>query len=386
MMSQPQHILVIKLSDIGDVLTATPALRALRQTFTAARIDILVPPNSAGILSGSTLIDEVIVFDKFAYDEVGNALSPGALAAAWSFFRRLRARRYDTVVLLHHLSTRWGALKWRLLVGAIGAPVRAGLDNGRGGFLSVRVPDEGFGARHEVEYCLAVAQALGAETGDCLLDLPIPDRDRTAATHLISHQFFPAMRPAAFNGQAAIDPRLLMLQPVPDRVVAIHPGSGSYSPARRWPLDRWAQVGQALIARGAHVLIIGTAGDGGNELARRLPDATNLTGKTTLLQLASILQNASLFIGADSGVMHIACAAGTRVIALFGTTNPKAWGPRTAPGRSTIVQTQTPGCPCAYVGFQIRSAACAQKACMEGISVERVLEAINGMIGSSVPR
>ncbi|MBI5876581.1 MAG: glycosyltransferase family 9 protein [Chloroflexi bacterium] len=385
-MSQPQHILVIKLSDIGDVLTATPALRALRQTFSGARIDILVPPGSAGILSGSTLIDEVIVFDKFVYDEIGDALGPGAVASALSFFRQLRTRRYDTLVLLHHLSTRWGALKWQLLAGAVGAPVRAGLDNGRGGFLTHRVPDAGFGAKHEVEHGLAVVEAIGAKTTDRLLDLPISSRDQTAAEHLISHQFFPAVRPAMLNPQQTTDPRLLALRPIPDRIVAVHPGSGSYSPARRWPLERWEQLGQALITRGAHVLIVGTSGDGGRELGQRLPAATDLTGKTTLLQLASVLQNCDLFVGADSGVMHVACAAGARVVALFGTTNPKAWGPWTAPGHSVVVASETPGCPCAYIGFRLPSKADEQAACMEGIGVERVLEAINGLIGASMPR
>src|SRR5262245_40179853 len=140
----PNRILVVKLSDIGDVLTATPALRLLRESFPQARIDVLVPPRSAVVLRGLSSVDEVIVFDKFGYDAVGAALSPRALLGALDFGRALRARRYDMLVMPHHLSTRWGTLKWAALALATGAPVRVGLDNGRGWFLTHRVPDAGF--------------------------------------------------------------------------------------------------------------------------------------------------------------------------------------------------------------------------------------------------
>src|SRR5207237_483302 len=138
----------------------------------------------------------------------------------------------------------------------------------------------------EVEYCLAVASALGASTTDWRLDIGVGDEERTYAAQLL--------------GTLAKRPKIVL-----------HPGSGGHSAARRWPLERWCAVGQALSERpGALVVIVGTAEDGGGELAQRLPGALNLTGRTTLAQLAAVLQQAELFIGADSGVMHVAAAAG----------------------------------------------------------------------------
>jgi heptosyltransferase-2 len=166
-------------------------------------------------------------------------------------------------------------------------------------------------------------------------------------------------------------------------MIALHPGSGGHSLARRWPLDRWVRLGRALVeCRAAQLVIVGTAADGGDELAAQLPGALNLTGRTTVAQLAAVLQRCDLFIGADSGVMHIAAAAGARVVALFGTTNSRAWGPWTAAGRSMVVQSPLPGCPCAYIGFQIRSAECEARECMHGIEVEQVLAAAIRVLSS----
>ncbi len=365
-MTAPRRILVVKLSDIGDVLTATPSLHVLRATFPQARIDMLVPPRSAAVLRGLSSLDEVIVFDKFEYDAVRDALAPGTLRAAFGLFHSLRARRYDMLVLPHHLSTRWGALKWAALALAVGAPVRAGLDNGRGWFLTHRVRDEGFGAQHEVEYCLAVVEAIGARTakpgaGDRSLkmEVGIAPSDRDFAVQQM--QFFAPdlQRP----------------------IVALHPGSGGHSLARRWPLERGASLGSALCERHrARLVVVGTASDGGDELAARLPSALNLTGRTTLSQLAAVLQQCSLFVGADSGVMHIAAAAGASIVALFGTTNARAWGPWCPDGHCAVVQSEMPGCPCAYVGFKIRSDECEARECMKGITVEQVLAAIDRVL------
>ncbi len=362
-----RRLLVVKLSDIGDVLTATPALRALRETFRDARIDVLVPPRSAAALRNCALVDELLVFDKFGYDRVRDALRPLALRDVVAFARGLRARRYDALVLPHHLTTRWGALKWAALALAAGAPMRAGLDNGRGWFLTQRVRDDGFGARHEVEYCMAVVNAIGARTADWRLEIGVADADRMYAEQLLQSQDADAVSRGT-NGRRS--------------PIVLHPGSGGHSPARRWPLERWCELGRALGRRpDAQVVIVGTASDGGHELARQLPAALDLTDRTTLGQLAALLQRARLFVGADSGVMHIAAASDVPLVALFGTTNAKAWGPwRPGGERCTVVQSETPGCPCSYVGFRIRSDACEARGCMQGISVERVLDAARRLL------
>src|SRR5579859_3819897 len=129
-MPDPRRILVVKLATLGDLLTSTPALRALRVRFPAAHIGVLTTPASAPALRGLDSFDEVITFDKFAFDRPSDALRslPGALGLA----ARLRGGGWDTLVLLHHLTTPFGIAKYAALSLGSGARRRFGLDNGRG--------------------------------------------------------------------------------------------------------------------------------------------------------------------------------------------------------------------------------------------------------------
>ena len=349
-------ILVVKLSDIGDVLTATPALRALRQSFPAARLEALVPPNSAPVLAGSPLVDEVIVFDKFQFDRPIDALKPSSLLALVRLARDLRRRRYDCLVILHHLTTRWGMLKYAALALTSGAKVRVGLDNGRGWFLTHRARDGGFGVRHEVEYWLDVVGTIGAETEDTSLEMAVGENDQIPMT----------------NGQWPL--------------VAIHPGSGGYSLARRWSAEGFARVADALVERyGARIVLVGTLADGVSQVASLMrSEAVNLEGRTNLGQLAAILKRCDLFIGADSGVMHLAAAVSTPLVAIFGPSNHKAWGPWPRGGRHIILRADLPCSPCSYVGFSVgRREGCEARTCMRMVTPEMVLAAAESLLQGS---
>jgi heptosyltransferase-2 len=346
-------ILIVKLSDIGDVLTATPALRALRESFPAARLEALIPPNSAPILAESPLVDGVIVFDKFQYDRPIDALKPSSLAALVRFACDLRRQRYDCLVILHHLTTRWGTLKYAALALTSGAKVRAGLDNGRGWFLTHRVPDHGFGARHEVEYWLDVVRTIGAVTEDTSLETAIGENDQIPMT----------------NDQHPL--------------IAIHPGSGGYSLARRWSAEGFAQVADALVERhGARIVLVGTLADGVSQVASLMrSEAVNLEGKTNLGQLAGILKRCDLFIGADSGVMHLAAAVGTPLVAIFGPSNHCAWGPWPRDGHHIILHADLPCSPCSYTGYRVgRREGCEAMTCMKAITPEMVLAAAERLL------
>src|SRR5262249_35140012 len=168
------HILVVKLAGIGDLLLATPALRALRESYPQAQIDLLVTPDSAGLLNRWDAINTVIVLDKYLFDYPQQILkNPQALLPLKEFWRTLRKGKYDAVLLFHHLTLPFGRLKHQMLMRATGARWRVGLDNGHGWFLNVKVKDSGFGAMHEAEYSLELAGGGGGNTGNKRLEVAL---------------------------------------------------------------------------------------------------------------------------------------------------------------------------------------------------------------------
>src|SRR5579859_7379272 len=219
------HILVIKMAGIGDLLLTTPALRALRETYPQARIDLLVTPASAGLLDGWEVIDHVIVLDKYLFDYPQQFLkNPRHLLRLKPLWHDLRDGDYDAVLLLHHLTLFFGRLKHQLLMRATGAKWRAGLDNGHGWFLNVRVKDNGFGAMHEADYNLAVAEAVGATTGDTRLELPIATRNA-------------GRRGNWCMGKARLHMRSVQLLSCIRAVAAIaQRGAGRLHGSRTWPI------------------------------------------------------------------------------------------------------------------------------------------------------
>ncbi|HET7640339.1 MAG TPA: glycosyltransferase family 9 protein, partial [Ktedonobacteraceae bacterium] len=233
------RILVIKMAGIGDLLLATPALRALRETYPQARIDLLVTPASAGLLDGWEILNHVIVLDKYLFDYPQQILkNPRNLQRLTPLWHQLHDTHYDAVLLLHHLTLPFGRLKHQLLLRATGAKWRVGLDNGHGWFLNVRVPDNGFGAMHEAEYNLAVAEAVGAVVSNKRLTVPLSEEDHRQAWHILYEH----------EGPASIQ------RPI----IAMHPGSGGYSVARRWAPERFARLVDTLFQDvGGQVLLMG---------------------------------------------------------------------------------------------------------------------------------
>jgi len=355
-----RRILAVKLADLGDLLTITPALQALRAAHPSARIDLLTPPSSARLLQDAAYLDRVLTFDKFAFDSIRGILNVKGVVNTLRFLAQLRVARYDALVLFHHFTTRWGTLKFAALSLAAGARVRAGLDNGRGWFLTYRVVDEGFGAMHEADYWLKVASLVGADKeAGWEPHMPISEHDRVSAVDVL--------------GDSGSGP-----------LIAIHPGAGAYSRARIWPVERFGEVARSLVkSYNAKVVILG--GPDEVEAASKLEgmmnghSVTNLAGRTSIHETAAVIERCDLFIGNDSGPMHIAAAVGTPVVAVFGPSNSQAWGPYTPPGqpsRHQVVSRDLPCVPCFYRAHSLGlREGCGPRPCLTRLTPEPVLAA-----------
>ncbi len=365
------HILLIKMAGIGDLLLATPALRALRESYPEARIDLLVTPASAGLLNGWEVLDNIIVLDKYLFDYPQQILkNPRNLSRLTPLWHDLRNGHYDAVLLLHHLTLPFGRLKHQLLLRATGAKWRVGLDNGHGWFLNVRVKDEGFGARHEAEYNLALAEAVGATTSDKRLTVPISEEEHRQAWQLLYEHEAPDV--------------------IQRPIIAMHPGSGSYSTARRWAPERFAQLADTLFAEvGGQLLLLG--GPEEAELHQQIRSmmqssmpVRSLAGRGNIKVTAAILEQVDLFIGNDSALVHLAVAGGTPTVAIFGLTNAKAWGPFTPdPSRqqAAVVRLNLPCMPCFYRGHDLGTPeGCATRDCLALLGVDPVATAARRLL------
>jgi lipopolysaccharide heptosyltransferase II len=345
---------------MGDALTATPALRALRQTWPWATIDVLTSAAGAAALDGLDSVNHRWLADKHRFDTPAGLLSPSSLLALLPLLARLRGERYDQLLLLHHLTTRFGAAKYALLGAAIHARRTIGLDNGRGGFLDVCVPDNGFGNLHEVDYGLSVAAAAGAARPSAAhLEITIDSGSEHRAAELL------------------VGSRM-------SEWIALHAGGGSYSLARRWPVEHFAEVGRRLAeTTGARLVIVGTEVDA--ESSRRLGDllqgaALNLVGQTSVKETAAVLRGCRLLVSNDSGAVHLASAAGTPVVAVFGPSNDRAWGPY-PPNHHRVVRASLPCSPCFYRGKQLGTPqGCPTRECLQLVSVDMVVAAAEDLL------
>jgi heptosyltransferase-2 len=391
------RILVVKLATIGDLLLATPSLRALRETYPQAHIDLLVTPASAGLLDGWDVIDRIIVLDKYLFDYPQQLLkNPRNLLRLRPLWHDLRDGMYDAVLLLHHLTLFYGRLKHQILMRATGAKWRVGIDNGHGWFLNVRVKDRGFGAMHEADYNLAVAKAAGATTRNRHLTVPINKVERQQAYQLLNEtgpaqtiSFSTSPMPGSKNGSD--DPE----HPFTRRpLIAMHPGSGGYSTARRWAPERFAQLADTLFNdTGGQLILLG--GPEEAELHKQIFElmqsdmpVRSFAGKGNIRVAAAILEQADLFIGNDSGLMHLATAVGTPTVAIFGLTNSDAWGPYTGDHLSQqaiVVKLDLPCMPCFYRGNDLGTPeGCMTRDCLTLLEVDPVATAARRLLRQSV--
>ena len=323
------RILIINLAFIGDVLLSTPVARALRQAYPDAVIDMLVIPLAAPIARGNPYIDGVLEYDKRGrHKKFGELIK---LIAA------IRARRYDLAVTTN-FAPRGAMLAW-----ASGIPRRVGYDAQHAGwFLTDKASPHRPAIRHEAENYLDVLKPLGITTADTSLALKI---NAAAAASLAKKVAFDSAKP----------------------VVAICP-AGSY-PQKSWSVEGYAQLIRRLATQ-ADCYLIGASGEAArleeiNAAAGHL--AKVLAGTLALGELVAFLAHARLLVSVDTGPMHMANAVGTPVVALFGPTDPKGWGPRGS--RDVIFYNADECSPC------WGRKACSDNNCMNLLAADKVIAA-----------
>ena len=306
-----ERLLLIRLRQIGDVVFTTPAIRGLREHFPAAHITYIVEQAAAPVVTGNPHLDDVIV-------------TPGHGGFAGirddiALIRRLRAARFDMAIDFH------GGPRSSLITWMSGVPVRVGYDvRGRGWMYTVRVPrPRHIRPRHAVLNQWDLLNAIG---------LPTPDA-RRAPVEMTTDPASSATVASRLAGAGVRED---------DRVIVIHVSAGN--PFRRWPLDRFAALIAALARADARRRLVVTSGPSEREAAstvieqaRALLTAGDDAGRVlacgefSLAEFRALVERAALYIGGDSGPLHIASTSQVPIVGLYGPTLPVRSAPWRAP-------------------------------------------------------
>jgi len=355
-----RRALVIKLRHHGDVLLATPVLSMLKRLAPQCEVDALVYADTAPMLEGHPALSQLHRIDR-------NWKLQGVVsqaAAEWKLMSGLRARHYDLVV---HLSVHTrGAWMVRLL-----RPRWSVAPRSRDGFWANSFthfyPAQSDPLRHTVDTNLDSLRAFGLEptTADLRVTLVPGAKAEARVAELLAQHGLP-----------------------PGGFVHVHPASRWAF--KCWPADRVAALCDAMAAKGRPI-VLSSAPDAhekaliadvcaARDKIGASPAATvDLSGQLSLKELAALTAKARLFVGVDSAPMHIAAAMGTPVVAIFGPSGDREWGPwgEFRKNRHRVVASNTHPCrPCGMAGCNDSKVS----DCLTTLPVSQVLAACEELL------
>ena len=348
----PARIAVFRALQLGDMLCAVPALRALRVAAPRAHITLIGLPNAAQFVQRFRhYIDELLVFPG----AIGFPEQPPQPHLWPAFIETAHARAFDLAIQLHGS----GELS-NPIVCNLGARRCAGFCTTQSGVDDVHAPWflTWRPKQSEVLRNLSVLQFLGAPSTDPTLELPIERTELDAWREL-------ARKEKLSRG----------------RFVCIHPGARL--PSRRWPVERFVAIAWRLAGAGLRVVVTGASEERAiaDALLRGLQDrgcdAVDLVGRTSLGTLGAMLSECRLLICNDTGISHVAAAVGAASIVLACGSDVSRWAPLDA-SRHRVLAHDVPCRPCAHAECPIGHP------CALGLTVEAVAVEIDRRLNSDI--
>lgn len=296
-MNEPSRILIVRLSAIGDVIHGVPVLCALRDAFPRASIAWVVEGRAGDILVGHPALDALIRVPR------GWLKSPSQV---WRLRQTLREHRFDVAIDLQCL-TKSAIAAW-----LSGAPRRIGKAGTDGRELSRWFHNElvSAGGRHVIEHYLDLLRPLGIESPTVRFDLQEQPADASVADEFLSAC---GLRARQFS--------------------VLNPGAGW--PSKIWPAERYGELAHCLARTHGLPSVAVWGGRDELPLAERIVACSGgharLAPATSMTELAALCRRAALFVGSDTGPMHLAVAVGTPTISMHGPSRADwcgAYGPQ----------------------------------------------------------
>ena len=312
--SRIRRILIRATNWVGDAVMSMPAFEAVRANFPESHMTVLARPWVAPLYESHPAANEVIPYKRgYGYRKDSSEF--------FRVIRILRTLHFDMAVLFQN------AFEAALIARLAGIKIRVGYNtDGRGFLLSHSVVrGKEVLKLHQVEYYLTFLRALG-------WDAPTGDPGLRASPESIA-------RARSLLFSKGIEDH--------DLLVGLSPGA-AYGPAKRWPVERFAAIGARAIREWrAKVVVIGTEKEkelGETLISAAAPGAVNLCGMTGLGDALALIKRCQLFVSNDSGLMHVAAALKVPTVAIFGSTDSIATGPR---GKNARIVKQDMECsPC----------------------------------------
>jgi ADP-heptose:LPS heptosyltransferase len=340
------RFLVIRLGSVGDVVRTLPAVSALRLCYPEATIDWVVQELSAEVVRSFQDVDDVLVLPRKRW--VRMIKKPKYFLRMFreimGWIRALRRRKYDVILDFH------GILKSGIIGALSGAKQRIGFKKGycrEFNYLFNRLHvDPGDTRLSRVYKNLEMVHAVGC-------DRPLPKVWLT---------------PSAKDFER-IESFLEGIQPVKSPIIAIQPSSSRNTDFKRWFPERYARLCDALVER-LNATIILTWGPGGRKAVEEIQglmiQRSYIACSTSLMELSALFQKCDIYIGGDTGPMHLACFSGLPAVVIYGPTDPLVNAPYPH-SHHRIVRVDLPCSPC-------RDKTCERLDCMKQVTSEMVFK------------
>ena len=346
-----KHIVVVHFGGIGDTVLTTPALVALAEHYREARISFVGSNiHHCSFLGNFPFINEVKVFNIYPLDARG-FVRPSFWKAVSAVVDELKKQPIDLLVNFHSpYLIDWFFIEF-LIIYLSKPRFSAGINPYFMKEVSVYdrwVSEDDLEGKHDKDFFADIIEKM---------DIPVRNRE--------------TVFPLTEEDKRLADSFIRDLKLRQDELVCLHPGSTA--PSNQWPIERYRSLIAELGRRGLSFIVIGALDEKHivDAVCRDNPYALNLAGRTTVAQAAALIEKSALFIGSDSGPLHMAVAVGTPSIGLIGGGHPRFH--LYSRENVRIIKKPVYCAPC-------RNWICAQKDCIDRIEVDDVIQASDELL------
>ena len=383
------NILFVRLSYIGDILHATPAARWIKEQYPDAKLHWIVTPSMVELLDSNPYVDGIIPWERDEYEAHSKKLHiPTMWRMWWELKAKLEPYKFDVAIDVQ------GRLITGLVLLASGALIRLGL----GGTKELNWLFTNYKSKpstdHVIKRYVEVAQLLKeAVAKQADLDTPLktvdnllePETLNNVSANKMYHMDFyvpSKLHTWAEEQWKTIDNHTSLNRGEVEKPLRVGLVLGTSWATKEWPQEKWYSLIKSLQYRANFVCLGGPkeatqykplmdslAAEGIDQIM------LNMLGKTTLQEVGALIESCDVVVTADTGSLHIALALNKPVVALFGPTDPKLWGPLT--GTFKVLVNDELDC----LGCRKRRCPKSDQYCMSGIEPVRVKKAIFELIG-----